>query len=943
MNTQSLNLITKRVRIIIALSLYFTKAFSYDFEVDGLCYNILTTNQVEITFSSGNSYSGNIVIPEKVVHDGKEYNVMTIGESAFSNCGRLTSITIPNSVTNIQYRAFYQCGGLTSITIPNSVTTIGSFVFYRCTGLTSITVPNSVKAIGTYAFSSCRGLTSITIPSSLTIIESNVFYDCIGLTSITIPNSVTSIGNYAFSGCRGLTSITIPNSVTSIEFGAFDRCSSLTSITLPNSVTSIEGGAFSYCSSLNSITLPNSVTRIRDGAFRDCSSLTSITLPNSLTIIEDRAFSGCSGLTSITIPHSVKAIGAQAFENCSGLNSITIPNSVTIIGGGAFFACSGLTSITIPNSVTSIGEDTFSGCSGLVSIKLPNSLTIIEARAFSGCSGLSSITIPNTVTTIGESAFSACSGLISITIPNSVTSISHFAFIDCKNLTLVNSYIEEPYNIDIVFENISSSAKLQVPKGTKGKYQSLSGWSDYFKEIVEFGDFSSYTLSISVFGNGSASYGGTTIRGKTCSFIVDEKTSAAITFTPDNGHRIKTVKVNGKIVPVSNNLCIISGISNDTTIEVEFEDMLNGFVAGDINYDVVSEAAKTVVVAAGSYGKMLEVPATVCYQNTEWMVTGIDNGALAENVDLAAIIWHPEATFTEEVSNPNLLLYVNEVEYAPSSIRNVVVDGTANSITLTDADVGNGFYCPQEFTAKSIGYTHNYGMTSGVGEARGWETIVLPFDVQRIKHQSKGEIVPFAKWRSGDSHKHFWLMELTNSGWAEASSIRANTPYIISMPNNSVYKDEFRLNGTITFSATNVTVAKSDDLKEPSYNNSVFVPNYSNLVSGSGVYALNVNNDYEQNSSGSVEGSKFILNLRNIHPFEAYMTTTASTRSIDISDGMTTDIKDIPSLIDERRGIKVYNLRGQLMKVDTDVTIRTIRQSLPVGVYIVNGKKLVIK
>ena len=74
-------------------------------------------------------------------------------------------------------------------------------------GMTSVTIPNSVTEIGPGAFDGCSGLTSVTIPNSVTSIGDRAFYECSGLTSVTIPNSVTSIGNYAFNGCSGLTRI----------------------------------------------------------------------------------------------------------------------------------------------------------------------------------------------------------------------------------------------------------------------------------------------------------------------------------------------------------------------------------------------------------------------------------------------------------------------------------------------------------------------------------------------------------------------------------------------------------------------------------------------------------------------------------------------------------------------------------------------------------------
>ena len=180
-------------------------------------------------------------------------SVTSIGDSAFSECSGLTSITIPNSVTSIGNSAFWRCRGLTSITIPNSVTSIGYSAFSGCSGLASITIPNSVTSIGDAAFLYCSGLTSIKIPDSVTSIGDRVFWGCSGLTSITIPDSVTSIGDSAFWGCSGLTSITIPDSVKSIGDSAFDICIRLTSVTIGSGVTSIGNSAFWGCSRLTSI------------------------------------------------------------------------------------------------------------------------------------------------------------------------------------------------------------------------------------------------------------------------------------------------------------------------------------------------------------------------------------------------------------------------------------------------------------------------------------------------------------------------------------------------------------------------------------------------------------------------------------------------------------------------------------------------------------------
>ena len=88
-------------------------------------------------------------------------SVTSIGDYAFCNCRRLTSIEIPDSVTSIGKNAFYGCTGLTSIEIPDSITSIGARAFCVCESLTSVAIGDSVTSIGEMAFGDCTSLTSI--------------------------------------------------------------------------------------------------------------------------------------------------------------------------------------------------------------------------------------------------------------------------------------------------------------------------------------------------------------------------------------------------------------------------------------------------------------------------------------------------------------------------------------------------------------------------------------------------------------------------------------------------------------------------------------------------------------------------------------------------------------------------------------------------------------
>ena len=478
--------------MLIAVLLTGSNVFAHDFEAqnsDGVTiyYNIISATDLtcEVTYRGSSvdeysgEYTGTVVIPTSVTNGENTYSVTSIGDYAFTECGGLTSVTIPNSVTSIGQAAFSGCTGLTSvyindleawckidfenqnanplyytgelylnnklvtnIEIPNTITIIKNNAFCGYESLFSITIPNSVTSIGQAAFSGCSGLTSVTIPNSVTSIGGHAFYGCSGLTNITIPNSVTNIGDGAFSGCDDLYSITIPNSVTNIGDGAFSRCNNLISINIPNSVTSIASSTFYSCDGLTSVTIPNSVTSIGSTAFEDCRALTSVTIPNSVTSIGFGAFHNCSSLTSITIPNSVTSIGQAAFSGCSGLTSVVFnAENCTEMGGqhiySVFRACSALSTVTIGEKVKAIPNYAFYDCTGLTNVTIPNSVTSIGNQAFWGCSGLTSVTIGNSVTSIGDYAFKECGGLTSVTIPNSVTSIGNYSFSYCSALTSV--------------------------------------------------------------------------------------------------------------------------------------------------------------------------------------------------------------------------------------------------------------------------------------------------------------------------------------------------------------------------------------------------------------------------------------------------------------------------------------------------------------------------
>lgn len=232
--------------------------------------------------------------------------------------------------------------------VKNGIIQIGGSAFAGCTKLTSITIPDSVTKIGKHAFEGTH-IRKITIPDKIKIIEESAFSDCTSLESITIPDNVTSIGQGAFWGCTSLTSITIPNSVTNIEPYAFSSCYRLEEIHIDennNDYISLDGVLYNKEKTLliccpagksGNYSIPNGITTIGEGAFLGCMNLNSITIPDGVTNIEKNAFWDCHSISTLNIPDSVTSIGHFAFSECCNITKITIPTNVTYMGNSTFY------------------------------------------------------------------------------------------------------------------------------------------------------------------------------------------------------------------------------------------------------------------------------------------------------------------------------------------------------------------------------------------------------------------------------------------------------------------------------------------------------------------------------------------------------------------------------------------------------------------------------
>jgi len=269
----------------------------------------------------------------------------------------ITSCTVNPKTKVIADSAFYQCGKLASVTIPKGVITIGNYAFSSWSEdvLKTVSIPDTVTKMGSGVFSGRSNLSYYAYNNALYLGNASNKYLILAkaantnITSCTINAKTKFILDSAFNGCKNLTSITIPKSVVCIGSNAFGYCSKLHTVKMANSgVTKIDYGAFNECTALQNLTIPSSVTDIDSDMISDCDKLKLKTyggasyLGNTSNPYVMLVKANSTNITSVTINSKTRFINKDAFKNCTKLATVNLPKSVKVIFESAFSKCNSL-------------------------------------------------------------------------------------------------------------------------------------------------------------------------------------------------------------------------------------------------------------------------------------------------------------------------------------------------------------------------------------------------------------------------------------------------------------------------------------------------------------------------------------------------------------------------------------------------------------------------
>jgi len=571
--------------------------------------------------------------------------------------------------------------------------------------------------------------------------------------------------------------------------------------------------------------------------------LTNLVIPNNVVKIEDYAFT-TTKLKSFEIPASVTSMGQGVCNVIKTLEDVKVLANITGLPHSTFGGCENLKKVELSSTINSIGTNAFTNCFSLTDFSYFKNIVFIDKEAFKVC-GFTSIDFHEGLVYVGEAAFSGCRSLASVTFSSTMTNVSTNMF------------------------TYSAVESLKIPE-TVTKLSRACFWGMEHLKSIE--------LLASVEHIPWDAFRYTVLEQITLSPTIN-----GIEYDAFNGCKLKDFTPFKNVTSIDN-----WAFKNNQFTSLDLPEGLvsigkEAFYGNPLTHVSLPSTLTSIRADAFSSTRLstLTVPSTVKQIESSF----IDNCG-----NLTSLFWNTSVDLPDASSvNKNCLVYLTNDKVKTNNWRNIILNGYATSIEL----VGSGtedyyasshpFHCPQSFTAKKITFTKEFSLKTSIGGNEGWETIVLPFVPTEYSHAEKGVIAPFDS--DIDTKKHFWLRELNNDGFVDVATMEANKPYIISMPNCEEYVADYNLNGTITFGATDVTIAETPSPMEavsgPEFS---LQPVYSKVEESVSVYTLNTRasvKDYER-------GSVFKRSLAVVVPFEAYAFYTGRSSSSVIGIGKNT-------------------------------------------------------
>lgn len=507
--------------------LTFTTAKGYNMTSDGLELLKKFFTQKEEEGEASKNFNHVISIDLSGVE-----GITTLPAEMFMGCQQLTTIKLP-ALTELSTNLFKGCTNLTTLTIgtwsntetqePLTMATIPAGCFQECSNLKNLFF-EKVKNVGGWAFSGCIGLTRLPIMSVEKGAEfgQNAFENTMITGTLSIPDGTTKIAGNCFLSNMYVTSIALPSSIESVDAAFVNNCQNLKTITVSEGSTYFAQDGILYnkvddngttvqtlvrcpMAQTGQVNVFNGTTHIGNTAFLECKLVTGISLNDALTHIGSDAFNHCEALTTLQIPESVTSIESNFINHCSNLATLKVTdgnpkyitiNNITYAKGdnkqytifrvpeAAEFDANGTLKIDQPASseVIAVGSHAFYHVKNLKVLQLPDDVKELADECFKGC-GIQKFIVPQHLTVKGFSTapFSECDNMTAFEGTNldefTVNKGILFDKEEKKLIKLPNGYDNDTHKIVIphhiqeiqpcAFEGTQNIKTVELAQGTE--------------------------------------------------------------------------------------------------------------------------------------------------------------------------------------------------------------------------------------------------------------------------------------------------------------------------------------------------------------------------------------------------------------------------------------------------------------------------------------------
>ena len=912
-----------------------------------------------------------------------------INGSAFKNT-KLSYVHIGNNIATIGQSAFEGCYSMTELTIGDNVTSIGAAAFGGCTGLTSISlgagfnlnidIPN--------VFDAKMNLNTISISDENIAYsdEGNCLVDAndvlwIGTNSSVIPDRVTTIGEKAFYGRTGLTSIVIPAGVIEIGEEAFAYCENLKMVTCmseePFSFSETTFAAIPYDAVL---VVPSeaAAAAYEDAGYRDYFG--SIVVGKSGVVTNginwalypnDNGYtleiSGKGAMvdyaTESAVPWSKYNVGEDIFNK---INKVVVKEGITHIGSycfanlGYYLGMDGAidVEVSLPYNLKTIAAEAFTYSYGLKSLELPNYVESIGNRAFHGCHNLARIaidqsgvsvkvydvkgnciiannvvvygcytaTIPEGVKSIGSHAFAGQERLKSITIPSSVESIK---------------YLEEEFGA------FAYSALESITFAEGSQLKSISPYAFYYCDALKSIDLPN---SLTTIGNGAflECYAlksvtlGSSVKSIGNWTFADCRALESVTFA--EGSQLTSIGDNAfytcsalSSITLPNTVTTVGAKAFHYCTKLESATLSNSMEAIPDNmfYNCAQLKEITIPESVTNIGEYAFYNCASLKNITIGQsVESIGAWAFSAIPQAATITWlaHDMPTFGYQAFTTNNTTW--RVYYIPNySSSNSTTTIEAIPVTITDGAVENY----EDFFEEDILLSRMEYNRTLLADSK-WNALYVPFEIPVADIIDKYDVAYINDVRLYDSDNDG---EIDDNGMevevvpVKSGTLNANTPYLIRVKKSLSAEDAAAARSMNLTLETKLCRAEEKTFDCSSlYKTFAFTGIYSKRVKDvdddfTGAYAIATDGNWHP--SPSLKPFRIFLHVTNRDGTPYQPTSAAAIRIRMVGEEETTGIENLEPAGNGQQSTVIYDLAGRRVETPTK------------GIYIVNGKKTVIK